>query len=204
MWIHRQTSFIKPGLMDQAFAHAASQPVPKGMTRRILRPITGSESTTKLVIERGFGGDMIDAAYAAAMNPEPADEHLLKWITLNENRGTHELLSVVCELPAAGKPGDWVDRRVVVAPPGRRMEAVDLWKSVANVAVEGFSFRLLTPRTGVEAISLFVAEWTFGRLEEWDAALAAHLATPEVAPIIARWNEINPYRSTWELLRIIG
>ena len=65
-------SFIKPGLMDQAFAHAASQPVPEGMTRRILRPITGSESTTKLVIERGFDGEIADAGYAAMTKPQPS------------------------------------------------------------------------------------------------------------------------------------
>ena len=125
-------------------------------------------------------------------------------MTLNENRGTHELLRVVHELPATGKPGEWVDRRIVVAPPGRRKDAIRIWSDVANVPVEGFSFRLLTPRTGLEAISQFVAEWTFNHLEEWDEALATHLATPEMVPIVARWNEMNPYRSTWELYRIIG
>jgi hypothetical protein len=203
MWIHRVTSFVKPGLMDQAFAHITSQPPAQGMTRRILRPITGLESTTKVVYELGWSGD-IDARYEAITNPKPLSENAQKWITLNENRGTHELLKVVYELPAEGEPGGWVDRRVIYAPPGRTAEAIALWKGLGRIGVEGFSYRLLTPRTGVEAISLFVAEWTFQGLEEWDTAFASYRATPEAAPIREKWAEMNPYRSTWELYRVIG
>ena len=200
MWIHRVTSFIKPGLMAEAVAHHASQPLSKGMTRRLLRPITGEQSTTKLVIELGFGD--ADAVYTAFMQPGPLSESSKKWIELNENRGTHELLQVVHEVPAQGPVGEWVDRRVFYVR--RTAEAIAILKSMSGVSVEGYSCRLSRPRTGAERESILIQDATFASLEQAEVAIANWFSSPEGVELMARWREVTQGRGIDELYRIMG
>jgi hypothetical protein len=204
MWIHRQTTFLKPDFMAEALAHVSGQVLPPGTSRRLLRPIAGPEAGTKLVFEYAFGEGMAEPLYAAMTSARDLDEFSRKWITFSENRGIHELLKVVHEVPAAGKAGDWVDRRIVYVQPGRMADAIAFQKSWGKLDVEGFSYRVLTPRTGTEAGSILVTEATFSKLAEFDAAVARYAGTPEGARFLAQWIGVNQNRGIWELYRVIG
>jgi hypothetical protein len=43
--------FVKPGLMAEAVAHLKTAPPQEGVTFRLLRPISGEEAGTKLIVE---------------------------------------------------------------------------------------------------------------------------------------------------------
>ena len=101
----------------------------------------------------------------------------------------------------------WVERRVLYVKPERRSEAAELVKLHATakgeLGIEGWSCRVLLPRSGKDCGSTIVMESTFESFEEGQRWGLGVFATPEAGQVFAeKWMDVWTGHSDWEIYRV--